>query len=528
MGFIKLFRILFAEQKIFYSVLAFNIALLLCVKFYPSMDGPSHLYNSNLIGHLIKGDSFVIGDYFTLNRAIIPNWMSHFVLSLFNMFLPAWFAEKVLLILYLIGISISFRLLIKQLCKGDIPLAISISPFAYSFLFHLGFYNYCLSFIFLFLTLYYWIKHHQENNYSKYIILFILLWITYFSAILTFFFLGFCLGLFTIIYSFKNYTGSKASSIFKKISRELILLLIISLPCLIFALIFINSITFPQSKEHLPTAELVKWLSDVRCLIVYDYIEEEKLTKQFLHIAIAIVSISFFVRLYKIKPSVKKSFFRIGDVFIVPTLLALLLLFTVPNSAHAGMMSDRYCMMAFMFFILWVASQTLPKSVSYFFMVLIITLHISLLLKRHGGTIKNLNEDAVAINNASKYIKQNSVVLPVNMSDHWIQPHFSNYLGIDKPLIILENYEAFTGWFPVVWNTRNIPRLKLGEFDEITGSKWISNIASSQIKQIDYVFLYGNLKSLNTPEWSDLKEALNKCYKLIFSDNNFINIYTVR
>jgi hypothetical protein len=138
------------ETQVFYSVLGINLLLLALVKFCPSMDGPAHLYNSNIIYNLTKGDCHVLSDFFTINKLLIPNWTSHFILSSLYFIFPGWLAEKTLFMLYLIGMAISFRLLLKQLCPSNLYLSIFIFPFMYSFLFHLGFYNYCISFIFLF------------------------------------------------------------------------------------------------------------------------------------------------------------------------------------------------------------------------------------------------------------------------------------------------------------------------------------------------------------------------------------------
>jgi len=371
------------EKNIFYSVLIFNILLLLTVQFYPSMDGPCHLYNSNIICHLLKGDSSFISNYYTLNKAVIPNWTSYIVLSMFNLFLPAWFAEKILIILYFTGLVISFRLLIKQLSPQNLSLSIFVIPFAYSFLFHLGFYNYSVSFIFLFLTLYYWLKHYETKSLFKYVWLLLLIFLTYLSAILTFFFLGFCLGLFIIAFSIKDYyDGKHYLLIVKKTAKEITFLLIASLPGLLFSAIFIKSASFFPSNEQYTVGELLKWLNDVRCLIVYNYAGEEKLTEQFLHIAIAIVSISFFIRFYNKGKVFAIRTLRKSDIFLIPALLALLLFFIIPNGNNAGMMSDRFCLLAYMFFIIWVASQPLPRQVSKVFMLLIIIIHVGLLLKQ--------------------------------------------------------------------------------------------------------------------------------------------------
>ena len=102
------------EEIIFYAILLINIVFLFPTRFYPSMDGPAHLYNSNLIKQLVLSNHF-IGDFFQINSFPVPNWTSHFILSFFGLFLPAWLSEKFLLILYVSGMAISFRLLIKTL-----------------------------------------------------------------------------------------------------------------------------------------------------------------------------------------------------------------------------------------------------------------------------------------------------------------------------------------------------------------------------------------------------------------------------
>lgn len=516
-----------SEKGVFYALLLFSVLLLFTVKFYPSMDGPCHLYNSNLISHLLKGNITIINNYFILNKFPIPNWTSYLILSFFSSFLPAWLAEKILLLFYFVGLSLSFRFLIKQLCPDNIGLSVIIFPFTYSFLFHLGFYNYSLSFIFLFFALGYWLKFEEEESLRKYFVLFTTITLTYLSALLSFIFLGFCLGLFIIAYSIKSYSkGIDPRQIRKKLTKQLFLLLVISLPVLIFSAIFIKSTFFFPSNERHTIGELVKWLNDVRCIIVYDYDGEGKITEQFLHILIAIIAISLYIRFYKKDATNNISKFSKSDVFIIPILLTLICFFIVPNGANAGMMSDRFCLLAYMFFIVWGVSQPIPKRLVSFFVVLIVIFHLGLLMKRQNGALRGLDKDAKLIYDTSNYIEKNSIVLPVNMSENWIEPHFSNYLGVDKPMIILENYEASVGWFPVLWNTSKLPWIKLGQYESINGMKWTSNTTSTTTKQIDYVFLYGNTNKIKDPSWSELKIALDQYYTLVFSsENNYISLY---
>lgn len=510
-----------SEGHIFYAVLAINIILLLSVKFYPSMDGPAHLHNSNLLGQLFLGEP-ELSRFFSINSFIVPNWTGHFILSLFNLFLPAWLAEKVLLIFYIAGIAFSFRLLVSALNPEWKGLSILIFPFAYSFLFYLGFYNFSLSFIFLFFTLYFWIKAYSNGGFWAYFKAFIFLALTYYSAILTFFFAGLCLGLFTLALSFETYrlNGNKRDAV-KKTAKSLFYLLLISLPLLVFAILFVASVQFFPASDRLSIRELLKWLIDVRCLIVYNYDGDQWITQFFFYLLLIIAAISVYLRFKR----QSGSFFQLGDVLLIPFFASLVLFFLVPTSAGAGMMSDRYCLLVFIFFALWASSLKIPRNAGRVFIGVVVLLHLGLLLKHHNSGIIGLNKHAVQINDASVYIQENSIVLPVNMSESWMEPHFSNYLGVDKPMVILENYEASVGWFPLMWDGANFPRLQAGGSDQINGVGWLTN-TEAKIKQIDYIFLYGNLAKLNENQWEPLKNILNEYYQLTFSTaDNYLAVY---
>lgn len=511
-----------SERHIFYAVLAINIILLLSVKFYPSMDGPAHLYNSNVLGQILQGET-ELSRFFSINSFVLPNWTGHFILAAFNLFLPAWLAEKVLLIFYIAGIAFSFRLLVSALNPEWKGLSILIFPFAYSFLFYLGFYNFSLSFVFLFFTLYFWIKAYSKDGFWAYFKVFIFLALTYYAAILTFFFAGLSMGILTLALSAGNLCANSGHrrEAYKKAGKSLFYLFLISLPLLVLAILFVTSVQFFPATDRLTTHELLKWLVDVRCLIVYNYDGDRWVTQFFFYLLLIIAAISVFLR-FKRQTG---SFFQLSDVLLIPFFLALGLFFMVPTSAGAGMMSDRYCLLVFIFFVLWASSLKIPRNAGRVFVAVIVLLHLGLLLKHHNSGIRGLNKHAVQIYEASSYIHENSIVLPVNMSDNWLEPHFSNYLGVDKPMIILENYEASVGWFPLKWDGDNFPRLQAGGADQINGVGWLTN-TEAPIKQIDYIFIYGNLAKLNKNQWEPLKNILKDHYQLTYSTaDNYLVVY---
>lgn len=488
------------------------------------MDGPAHIYNSNILLQLLKGNN-VLSQFYSINSIPVPNWTSHLILLIFHSFLPGWVAEKILQIIYVSGMAISFRYLIKTLNPKNVSLSILIFPFIYSFLFHLGFYNFSLSFILFFFTLGYWLDSFYSKNTYKHFVLFFLITITYFSNLIIFGFLGLTMGLYILYFSLKKYIANKDfASTIQFFSKRILILLIISLPSLIFLTLFFVNVHFYSSGEVYPVKELIKWINDARPFIVYDYTGEEIITEQFFHILLLLLAFS----LLKTSRGANKqdiSYEKI-NILAIPLILSILLLFITPNGSGASMMSYRYCLVFYMIGLTWIVARSIKARLNGMLIFCILILHFSLLFKHLNGAIRKLDENAITISKIDKYVPENSIVLPISLSDNWLELHFSNYLGVDKPLIILENYEASVGWFPIKWNSENLPNIVLGNKSSISGIQWISNTKSMFTKQIDYILLYGNLSNIDDPKWSELKEQLSLGFKLKYkSENNYVMLY---
>jgi len=519
----KFFLTLIESKYLFYFVLLINIILLFFTKFYPSMDGPAHLYNSNILLHLLKGNN-VLSEFYSINSLYIPNWTSHFILLIFNSFLPSWVAEKILLIIYVSGMALSFRYLIKVLNPKNISLSILIFPFIYSFLFHLGFYNFSLSFILFFVTLGYWLQSFNSKNTYKYFILFFLITITYFTSIVIFGFLGLTIGSFILYFSYKKYLEDKNFvRAIQFCGQRLLILLIVSLPSLIFLILFFKNVQFFPSDAAYSVEELIKWINDARPFIVYNYVGDEIITEQFFHVLLLLLAFSFTL---KNKNKENYNYIEKANILAIPLLISILFYFLTPNGSSAGMMSDRYCLILYILGIVWIVSRSVETKFNNIIILIVLILHFGLLFKHLNGTIRKLDANAITINKVDEYISENSVVLPVNLSDNWLEPHFSNYLGVEKPMIILENCEADVGWFPIKWNSENIPNIMLGDKNSISGISWINNTKSKSTKQIDYILLYGNQSKIDDSKWSELKEQLSKGFKLKYkSENNYVMLY---
>ena len=103
------------ESRIFTAVtILFTIPFLLPY-FFPSLDGASHLSNSNIIGQLVFHHNDFFKEYFRLNTEPVPNWTGHLLITFFNLFLPAFLSEKLLLGIILIATPLAFRRLVLRI-----------------------------------------------------------------------------------------------------------------------------------------------------------------------------------------------------------------------------------------------------------------------------------------------------------------------------------------------------------------------------------------------------------------------------
>ncbi len=522
-----------AEKYFFLVVIGINLVPVLSGKFFPTLDGAAHLYNSQLINSLLIDDGATLGMFFGINEEPVPNWTGHIILSLFNSFLPSFIAEKILLLFYLIGLPLAFRRLIDATSPNHKLVSYLVFPFTYSAVFYLGFYNFSIAIVFLFIALNYWIRLENKTiSFKNCLTLFTLITLTYFSHIFVFGILVFLIGLYIC------YEGIvQLITDFKKVNLILInslrssgLLLISSLlPLLLFYLYFSTRSNSGES-IYLDPSLLVEWIKEVRPTIALNETIEKVYTKKIFLALLVLTIIALFLRIYRVVSAQKstanfRTIIKTGlnrtDFWLLASVVMLLLYFYLPDSnGSAGYVSVRLALLFFLFYILWLSSQKFPIWIGI--LSIGIALYCSFGLNHYYlSATKSLTIVAQDCINASKYIKPNTVVLPLNYSDNWLHGHFSNYLGVDKPIVILENYESDTGYFPIIWKDASIPHTLLGNTSqtELSCLKWKSNdLNPSHV--IDYVFILGNNDTKTDSCSQSIPVILDISYRLVYRSDH--------
>jgi hypothetical protein len=447
-------------------------------------------------------------------------------MSFFLTILNVWMAEKMLILLYVAGMAFSFRYLVKQINPDNPGFSLLIFPFIYSFLFRLGFYNFSIAFIFCFLALGFWLKNHDKFNFRNVFLLFLVITCLYYSNVLIYGFTGLAIGFHIIVSSVYVYHKNREMRhSLRFFSKHIALILSASIFSLILMYLFYSKVAFFPTADRYPPHQLLKWINDVKPLIVYGYLKEEPVTEQFLHLLIILLGLRFFGK--HVVPVKDKNKLLIAlSILFFPFVLSIAALFAIPQGAGAGMMSERFLLMLYIYLIAVLAAISLRSMAGSIVMILFLALHFYILCWQHFSVIRYLDRDAVTVFEAGEQIRENSVVLPVDLSDNWLHKHFSSYLGLKKPTIILDNYEASMGWFPLKWKREDMPYLMLGEKTSLNTIEWeMSNNIGKQ-KKIDYICTTGNIEKLKDPEWEELREVIEKGFRLSYvSDDAFVHIF---
>ncbi|MDD4604216.1 MAG: hypothetical protein PHF97_10460, partial [Bacteroidales bacterium] len=364
MGFKKWQR---AELLIFTLVVIANLLPFISTKFFPSLDGASHLSNSNIINQLVVYHNALFKQFFMLNPEPVPNWTTYVFLSLFNLILPAFLAEKILLIIIIGGMPFAFRSLMITISPNNRFYSYLIFPFTHSMFLFFGFYNFCISILFFLITLNYWIKNEEKPwHLKKTILLTLLIVITYFSHIVVF-------GALLISIALRILTNTSAGllcktedkkTIFRNFLNHTLTITLAALIPLILFFYFFYSRPGTRQITFIAREELIKFIVTVRPLISFNPILEGKITTLIFYLLVTLLGIGVLAFLIF---SIVKLFRKNNNLPFLPTLswwwlavssgVFLFLYFSLPDAyGTASYTNLRFGFVFFLIFILWIST----------------------------------------------------------------------------------------------------------------------------------------------------------------------------
>ncbi|NJK97820.1 MAG: hypothetical protein HC905_25525 [Bacteroidales bacterium] len=427
-------------------------------KYFITLDGPSHLYNANLIKELISGNHPLLTSLFRINPVPVPNWSGHFIMAVSHLFFSAFISEKIVLVLYLILTPLFFRKTILFFAPKNRWTTYFIFPFLHNHLFYFGFINMSLGIMFMFITISYFLHKCGRKSIKHIFVLSLLLCCLYFSHIMLFMItIALLLGLSVFFTDTGKWNGKLLIRNIREFRFRLYRLLIASVPWLLLTYFYFLKIDSIEKQPRTDLGELVKWITDIRPMLTICYCDHLIIyTRILLGLFVALLFVNLYFTLKKNTentpsgialninlpgPSLLFAFFTISFLFLY---------LLVPN---AIMMSDRLILLFYIFMVCWLALLKYPRALQIVSLIILLAVHFRF-LAYHTASMKEASKNVEEIEEIANFIKPDNLVLALNYSDNWLYAHSTAYIGVNKPVIVLENYEASIAWFPLRWNER--------------------------------------------------------------------------
>ncbi len=510
-----------------YDVLAALVFFTFCflhiwrTSYIPSLDGPQHLYNANVMKQLLKGNDF-FREFFRINPVIVGYWSGHLLLSFFKLFLPAGLAQKFFLMSYVLGMYFSFRYLVRSHPSSRQNLMVYlIFPFIFHFYLSLGYYTFSLAVIFYFWAMGYWIRNSDRMNRGGMISFGALAMAVFLSHGLVFLFFGISLFLHFVITHIPSFIreGKKAWS---GMWRPLWRLMISVAPAVLLWAIYIMSVMDINSTVS-PVAysfrDLALDIMHIRQLVGFHH-EVEAPPLNILFILLAVLGTTALI-LFAIRHSPnykgerKKTLDLHTYIWTSIVLVFMAAYFLMPDRISAGSLTHRFGLFFFLSLLVLLAIQPIPKMMQIITMLLLVWITWQA-RENQRHFMENLTQDITDIRTMAPHMKENSTVLSLNSSGNWIHKHFPLYVAVDKPLVHLNNPQC-AGQFPIIWNERRLPECYVGEELYIPGGAPDISGKGHRRQQVDYITVYHQETFWGNEENRYWHLILNTYYRLVMT-----------
>lgn len=493
-----------AADLLFFACLLAGLFPVLRYAHFTTLDGAAHCYNAGIMQSLaLDGQSFY-KDWYAANGFPVPNYSGHVLLALLHTVVSWNTAEKIIALLFLILVPLLFRKIVLLSNRGNRWWPSVIFPFTHYIFLYYGFYNFSLGILFLLTGIYLRLKT-PEIKAKQLLQVFTLSALLYFSHLFTFLIYLFFVAACEVSRAFNT------KDLKQCIVRSLKLLLATS-PFAVLA-VFYFRLNPSQEEVFWPASKTVRF-----CLAA-DYLKVFKLEDNYFCnvLACALILMGLAGTVLYVVHCVRKKVARAAPVFLLMFLLMTVLAFLMPDySGNAGYIVYRFVYLGMLFLLLWTGSLNFNRSISAGTVMLVIACHIGI-QARNAREQYCINDDYKSYIRAAGYIGDHSVVAPVFLSGRGFEEHFSNYLCGDKQLVILDNYEAGTNYFPVKWNARSLPQAYFK--GSLSSFNMMGFPLGSSPRSImpDYLVFHGTSPLLDT-----MLPDINRSFSLIYSNNTVI------
>ncbi len=489
------------------------IATLLPVWLYPhflTTDGPCHVYNATILYKWLHGQGHFYQQFYTINAASFPNWFSHLILvGLLHICNPET-ADKLIICLSLMCFAYGFRYYISSFSARQYWLSLLVFPFLWQLSMLLGFYNYVFS-----IGLCFYMAGYLQTYYSS------LTWrrMAYIMALGIVLFSMHLLGVLLLFAAFIALFLSKTAT--TKTYAPPVRASVALMPVLALSLNYL----FPTGSDFV---ERIR--SSYLHFFSISFIQSIAPADHWLSICLSVVIWSLVILALLNLNAINGN-----REWVAPAIMTLgcsVYYFAGPAASFGGSgILERVQILTYLFAIALAASIRLPYNISRCVIPTAAIIALSFIGFRLScfSTVSTL---VTELKTLSPLICNNSVVLPLTyiyapkhngqnvFRDVSLLGHCAETIDVTKNIVYLENYEANTRYFPLLWREHVNPFLHLSTGAGIEHLQ--PEAALMQYNQnhtiIDYIVTVGDKTPAANPTPSgSLSAMIDEKYECIYT-----------
>lgn len=439
-------------------------------QYFLTEDGPCHLHNARMLLDHFKGDhTDFYSQFYTVSTQPNSNWTGHLVLVGLLAIFPPWLAEKVFLSGLVLVFAFGVRYAVRAYGRGKEGWAALPMLFLYSDSLHRGFYNFVLSLAVFFWLIGFWERHKDRFSLKTILGMTTLVFLQYFTHPITF-----LISLVTLMTIGLAQMGLEAIpngfqewSLWQKYLKQAAVLAIACIPAGMFFISVFGASGESRIEQGFPP--YLQWVEFTKMnTLVFQEPQERVVGLIVFRLLAALAGLGIAGSIYK------KWRPRSWGWGLATAVLMVLCILSPDGFAGGSIIQMRMHLYPVFALALWLAVLNLPRKVVLgvgigflLFQAIFLGVRIS--------TYRMVGEAVQEIRSVQPYIEDESVVLPLSFNHRGLQPdgqrltrglglfiHASDYLGAEKPLVMLDNYEGAKGYFPLNWKPEVNPFIHLG------------------------------------------------------------------
>ncbi len=509
----------------FWGVLALQLLPVWLFRYFPSQDSPMHLYNCMLLKEMLLSQPSLAHSYFALNPAVSPNALGHILLTGLLFVASPLIADKLFVTFYAITLGLSVRYALRSIRPESVFLSFLFLPIVFNFTVHMGFYNFCSAFALFFWTLGYWWRNASTLNWHKTGILAAAFLTMYTAHLMVLVFTLIVVCILALEAVFRSGSGK-----FWQVPQFKSF----------YAFVPATALAGLYLLRHHSDTALEPPFHSLRELLwdnfIISYGVKEGFIAGLFFSFLAIVTVWQIWQLVKERPR-----WYTGGLFLV-LVLFIAIYFVIPNNMFGGGFA-RVRVLLFVVFVdlFWLTQFSYPRTLVRLTQFASISMALGLLVL-DASAYSRLNPYLEEYVSAGSVIARDTSMLELSYSERGRTPdgqrlswrvspfrHAGAYIGIDRRLALVDNYEAKTGYFPLVYKQGLNPYDWTDALDDAPCID-LDGYVSASHRPINYIVVwFPDAQDPENPCVLRVLKHLQLNYRLIYkSPRNLVHVHQLQ